>query len=291
MKQRILFIINPRSGTHSKQNLPALILQHLNLERFQPEFVFTEYAGHAIDLGRKGRAEGFPIIAVAGGDGTVNEVASTLLHSTTILAILPSGSGNGLARHLKIPLSTADGIKLINQQNAIRIDTFKAGQHVAIGTFGIGFDAHIAHLFSLSKKRGYWTYVKLVLREFSRYQPQKISLNVDGLKMEKDAFLLTFANSSQFGNNAIIAPAADIQDGILDIATVRAFPLVAAPGLIYRLTKNKLNASIYFSCIRGKSIEVINPGIMKAHVDGEPVEIQGDFRVEIDPLSLKIIVN
>lgn len=290
MKKKVRFIINPRSGTQQKTMLPELIRRELPAGQFETEILYTSHAGHAIELSRAAREAGVDVVAIAGGDGSVNEAASSLIGSTTTLAVLPFGSGNGLARHLGIPLHPAEAIRLIAKSDTVKIDTFKAGPHIAIGTFGIGFDAHVAHLFAKSKTRGYTTYAKLVLREFSRYPGIHIELEIDGDPVADNAFLLTFANSSQFGNNAVIAPYADIRDGWLDISIVHPFPFFAAPGLIYRLTKNSLHRSRYFRQLKGKEILVRNNGVINGHVDGEPVCLAGDFKVSIVPESLNIIV-
>lgn len=290
MKKSIRFIINPRSGIHSKSDLPSLIRTHLDHDRFDSEFRFTEYAGHATELSREGKEQGFDIIAVAGGDGSMNEAAAPLLHSGTALALIPCGSGNGLARHLGIPMDIPDSIRLIGSGEIRTIDTFTAGPHQGVGTFGIGFDAHIAHLFAKSPKRGYGTYVRLVLSEFSSFPPFDITMCIDGKTISDRLFLMTFANSSQFGNNAVIAPGADISDGLIDLAMVRPFPWYSAPNLIYRLTANSLDRSRFYRHARGNRIEVQNPGELRAHIDGEPVVIKGDFNVALKSRSLKIIV-
>lgn len=288
--QKVRFIINPRSGTSSKSDLPELIRSRMNDQSFRFDLHFTERPLHARELSAEAEREGYAIVAVAGGDGTVNEAASALLHSETRLAILPAGSGNGLARHLGLPVKMERALDIIQLGKTISIDTFTAGSHVAIGTFGIGFDAHIAHLFARSKTRGYSTYVKLVLREFSSFPPVHIKLDIDGSPFSAGAFLLTFANSSQFGNNAVIAPFADITDGKLDITVMKPFPWYVAPPLIYRLTHNTLHQSKYYIHQTGSVIKVENPSILKGHIDGEPVELSGDFEVKIVPRSLKIIV-
>lgn len=290
MKKKIRFIINPRSGMNSKADLPSLIRLHLDHDRFAAEFRFTEHAGHATILSQEGKEQGCDIIAIAGGDGSMNEAAAPLRHSQTALALLPCGSGNGLARHLGIPMDLPAAVRLIGSGDVRSIDTFTAGTHQGVGTFGIGFDAHVAHLFAKSPKRGYGTYVRLVLGQFSSYPAFDLSMEVDGQTVRDRLFLMTFANSSQFGNNAVIAPGADISDGWIDLAMVRPFPWYSAPRLIYLLSTNALNRSRFYRRIKGKRIRVNNPGELRAHIDGEPVLMKGDFHVELESRSLKIIV-
>jgi YegS/Rv2252/BmrU family lipid kinase len=290
MNKKIRFIVNPRSGTRSKEGLPELIRQQLDGSGIAYDIRFTERAAHATELSAEARDLGYGIVAVAGGDGTMNEAAYPLAGSETVIALLPCGSGNGLARHLGIPVDTDEALRLIGNGKTAVIDTFTAGGRFGVGTFGIGFDAHIAHLFSKSRKRGYMTYVRLVLGEFSRFPAMKIRFNADGRDISEELFLMTFANSSQFGNNAVVAPSADISDGLIDVAMVRPFPWFKAFSLIYRLTKNTLDRSPYYSSLRGRNFTVYNSGALAVHIDGEPVTLFGDFDVKVNPGSLKIIV-
>jgi diacylglycerol kinase (ATP) len=290
MKRKLLFIINPNSGTSSKKELPNLIRSQINEDLFDYEICITQRPGHAVELARNAVLSTIDIVAVAGGDGSINEVTRGLQHSNTAMALLPLGSGNGLARHLSVPLELTEALKLIQYGKEKWCDTFTVSGHTGIGTFGLGFDAHIAHLFAQSNTRGYSTYVKLVLKEFSRFKGISLKMKFDGEDYTGSPFLFTVANSSQFGNNAVIAPMADSSDGWLDLAFVRKFPLWSAPSLIYRLTHNSLNKSKFYSHARCKEIYVENKKVMRAHIDGEPVEISGDFRIQVIPSSIKIIV-
>ena len=290
MKRKILYIINPKSGTSAKSELSDLIRSTTNPDNDDIEIIYTKGPKHALELSKEAAKNKVDIVAIAGGDGTLNEAACGLVHSSTSLAILPMGSGNGLARHLSIPMDIKDALKTIITGKQIWCDTFSVNGHIGIGTFGVGFDAHIAHLFSMSSKRGYSTYVKLVLKEFVNYKGIALNLKIDGAKCTVQPFLFTVANSSQFGNNAIIAPMAKISDGWLDLAFVKKFPLLVAPSLIYRLTNNTLNKSKYYSHSRCKEVFIENQGTIKAHIDGEPVEISGDLNIRIIPSSIKINV-
>lgn len=289
-KKQIRYIINPRSGAKGKAFLPAMIEQFTDKNEIDFEICFTEAPKHATVLARQAAEMKYDIVVAVGGDGSVNETAKGLLGSDTALGIVPTGSGNGMARHLKIPLHHPDSIRVVNQSHRARIDSATVNSEFCLGTFGIGFDAHIAHLFSMSTTRGYSTYVKLVLSEFYKYKPKTYRLDVDGQSFSKECFLLTFANSSQFGNNAVIAPFADISDGILEISMMRKFPLYSAPHLIYRLMHNTIHQSRYFERSIGKIIKVKNPGSLQGHIDGEPVTFQEDVTIAIVPASISVII-
>ncbi len=257
--------------------------------RFEPEIVFTQAPLHATELAREAANHGFDAVIAVGGDGSVNETAAGLTGSKTALGIIPTGSGNGLARHIGMPMGLTDAMKCLNTSREIVIDTFRVNDRFGVGTFGIGFDAHIAHLFAKAGTRGYSTYVKLVLSEFYKYRPREYHFTVDGNPHSKESFLFTFANSSQFGNNAVIAPFADLQDGFLDVAMLRQFPVYTAPHLIYRLTHNTLHKSRYYDMLRGKEVLIHNHDEVHGHVDGEPITLRGNLRITLVPSSLHIL--
>jgi diacylglycerol kinase (ATP) len=290
MKKRIRYIINPRSGTKSKEEIPAMIARLTNSDDVAFEICFTEAPKHATQLARDAAEKNFDIVVAVGGDGSANETAKGLIGSKTALGIIPKGSGNGMARHLKIPLNHEEAVAVINSANQDTIDTLKINDEFCLGTIGVGFDAHIAHLFAKSEVRGYSTYVKLVLAEFYKYDSKKFRITVDGKELTKECFLLTFANSSQFGNNAVIAPFADVKDGIMDISMMKRFPAMVGPHLIYRLMNNNIHMSRFFDRTTGKEVLVHNEGTLLGHIDGEPVIFTGDQHIKVVPSSLCVVV-
>ena len=290
MKRRIRYIINPKSGTKGKEEIPLLIEMQTDKNEIDYEICVTQAAKHATILAREAAAKEFDIVVAVGGDGSANETANGLLGSNTALGIIPTGSGNGMARHLKIPMDHKEAINVINRSQHVKVDTITVNNGFCLGTIGIGFDAHIAHLFSIAKERGYATYVKLVLSEFYKYKSRLFRFTVDGKEISRECFLLTFANSSQFGNNAVIAPFADVQDGIIEVSMMSKFPVFVAPHLIYRLMNNIIHESRYFNMAKGKNIIVKNPGDIQGHIDGEPVTFHGDLNIQIVPASLSMVV-
>ncbi|HZX59721.1 MAG TPA: diacylglycerol kinase family protein, partial [Mucilaginibacter sp.] len=255
MKSKVLFIINPISGGKKKDDVPALIEKHLDTNLFEPTIVVTNRAFHGNKLAQKGIGEYDYIIAV-GGDGTVNEIASSIAGTDTVLGILPFGSGNGLARFLGIPMDTVQAIKTLNEKRAEVIDAAKINRQWFFNMAGMGFDAHISEVFSHDKTRGFGAYIRSSIREIINYKPELYYLEIDGVHYEREAFMLSFANSSQYGNNAHVSPAASVQDGLLDVCIIKPFPLYRFIEMGLRMFFKSADKSKYVEIIRGKNIKV-----------------------------------
>lgn len=289
-KTRIAFIVNSISPEIKGQNLEKIIEKNLDLNRFEYEIFYTQYAQHATQLAHIALLNSTDIIAAVGGDGTVNEVGKALIDTEGILAIIPVGSGNGLARHLGIPIGLAQAIKALNHASPLPIDTAKINDKTFLGVAGIGFDAHIAQQFAQFGKRGFFSYCQVALREFSRYKPQSYVINIDGKQIIRKAFVLTFANSSQYGNDFIIAPKVRISDGHLDLVIIDDIPAYSIPQFIYKFKQGTLDRSHHFETYRFKEITIHHPSHIQAHFDGEPILFQKDIKVIVQPKSLQILV-
>jgi diacylglycerol kinase (ATP) len=289
MKKKILFIINPISGVGRHRTVEKLINQKLNKNIFDHELAYTKASKHAIELSKRGVQENFDIIVAVGGDGSVNEVGKSLIGSNTNLAILPCGSGNGTARHLRIPTNLKRAIEVINHGNSTTIDTFKINDETAINVAGIGYAAYIAHEFSRLKKRGFSNYLKIAVRDSLKYRSQPCEIELNGAVQKLNAFIIDIANGTQWGNNAVIAPHAKNNDGLLDLCIVRDFPLINFPLMAARLFTHSIHRSKFVEIIRIKEA-IIRQQNSYAHVDGEPVMIGNELRIKVNPLSLKVIV-
>jgi len=289
MMKKILFIINPISGVGKQKNIQSIIDKRLNKSNFICEIKYTEAPKHATQISSEAVGKYDAVIAV-GGDGTVNEVSAGLIGSKTPLGIIPSGSGNGLARFLHIPLKIKKAIELINQFEIQAIDSLTINNIKFVNLAGIGFDALISHQFANYGKRGLWSYVKIIIKEFYRFKPLEFTCNIDGKIISKKLFMISFANSSQFGNNAHIAPNAKINDGLIDICMLRQFPLIVSPIIAFRLFNKTMHKSKYIEIIKGKSIQIAHHSEIIAHVDGEPILLTKNLKIDIRPLSLNVIV-
>ena len=290
MKSKVLFIINPISGGKKKDDVPALIEKHLDATLFEPSIVVTNRAFHGNKLAQKGIGEYDYIIAV-GGDGTVNEIASSIAGTDTVLGILPFGSGNGLARFLGIPMDTEQAIKTLNLKRTEVIDAAKINRQWFFNMAGMGFDAHISEVFSHDKTRGFGAYIRSSIREIINYKPEVYHLEIDGVHYEREAFMLSFANSSQYGNNAHVSPAASVQDGLLDICIIKPFPLYRFIEMGLRMFFKSADKSKYVEIIRGKNIKVKRAKDGPVHLDGEPQIMGPEAEINIMPRSLKIITG
>jgi diacylglycerol kinase (ATP) len=289
-KEKIAFIINPKSGTASKKNIPELIDGHLDLTKFEPVIHFTQEAGHATRLTNKCLQQGISKIVAVGGDGTVNEVARALIHKNAALGIIPAGSGNGLARYLKVPLKTSEAIALLNHCNISAIDFGTINDHPFFCTCGVGFDAHIGNKFSESTKRGFWTYLKETVSAFFGYRSKKYTIKIDDQKFKTQAFMITVANAGQYGNDVYISPSADIRDGLLDLCILSPFPKIKAIDLGIKLFKRTIDKSRYLTVIRGKRISIKRKKKGEVHLDGEPAVMGKKLKIRIEDLGLKVLI-
>ncbi|MFC1222405.1 diacylglycerol/lipid kinase family protein [Pedobacter sp. BG31] len=289
-KINILFIINPISGGRGKRRIPDFIDKYLNKEKFSPNFVFSEYVGHASELADEAATKNFDVIVAAGGDGTINEVATKVLKHQKILGILPLGSGNGLARFLNISKNLRYALSIINDFKIDKIDTAEFNKKCFFNLAGMGFDAHLSAVFSKDKKRGLSGYVKLGFKEVFNYKPQLYQLDIDGKTHSRKAFAISIANSSQYGNDVYIAPNASVKDGLLDVCIIKPFPIIKLPLLGYVMLNGKAETSDMIEIIKGKNIKIIREMAGAVHVDGEPLQMGAEIEAMVNPLSLKVIV-
>jgi len=290
VRTRILFIINPISGGKDKTGFPVLAERNLDIKRFEARFVFTEYAGHAALLARQAVEENnADIIIAVGGDGTINETASSLEGTGKILGIVPCGSGNGLARSLHIPMDNGAAVKLLNEQRFKHIDTASFNQRKFFNMAGMGFDAHISSLFAKKKIRGFAGYMQTTFAAIANYKPQVYSLEIDGQLMEREAFMLSIANSSQFGNNAHVAPAASLTDGLLDVCIIKPFPLWHFPVMGWHMFAKTADKSRYVEIIKAEKIHIVRQYAGPVHLDGEPEEMGRTIEIQVKPLSLMVL--
>jgi len=285
----MLFIVNPISHGLKGRNIKKILLSNLEEANDDIQIAFTNHPHHATEIAQDAVTQGIKIVVAVGGDGTVNEVGKALIKSNTTLGIVPLGSGNGLARHLGIPMDLNQAIQTLNYKRTALIDTATINDKIFLGIAGIGFDAQIAKEFANFGRRGFSSYLLTAIREFPKYHSKNYHLTVDGQKIEKKAFIISFANSSQYGNDFIIAPQAKIQDGLLDLIIVKEIPLYAIQPFIFRARNGTLNRSQFVEIIRAKEIIVEQP-LIQAHIDGEPHLFHDKIKVAINPLSLKVIV-
>ena len=291
-KRSIVFIINPISGTGSKDVIPSLIERHIDRDIYDVELRFTEYAGHAQKIATQCKDVGKDIVVAVGGDGTVNEVARSIIDSKTALGIVPCGSGNGLARHLMLPMSVKGALDVINVGLIHQLDYGVIDNHPFFCTCGMGFDAFISKKFADAGKRGMLTYLENVLLEGLSYEPDTYEITLDGNDAQRyKAFLVSVANASQYGNDAYIAPQASMSDGLLDVVIMEPFDIIEAPQVGIELMNKTIDKSSKIKCFKAKDIMIrrSKPGVI--HFDGDPVEAGTDLHVTLHTKGIQIVVN
>ncbi len=284
---KTLFLINARSGSNRRRDVASLIRQTCSWEH---EIVPCGSKDELDDVIREAAGRGIRGVFAVGGDGTVHEVARRLIGTDLALGVVPTGSGNGFARHLGLPMNLRAAIRACSSLRIETIDTATVNGTPFINMMGIGFDAWVADAFSTAGTRGLATYVRVGLRGFARYRAEEVELTVDGDAKRRSAIVIAVANASQYGNNARIAPLASMQDGILDVILVDHAPLFRVPLLTARLFSGSFHRAHGVTTLRGRSITIRRPAAGSAHLDGEPVTLPDLLTIEIVPRSLRVIV-
>ena len=289
--KNIAFIVNPVSGTKTKNRITKLIRELLNKELFSPTVVTTEYAGHATQLAQQFALEGYYAVIAVGGDGTINEVGKGLCGTNTALGIIPNGSGNGFARHLEISTRMNRAVEMLNNSEVISVDYCTVNDIPFFSTFGVGFDALVAQDFS-NTSRGLKGYIDSILKDIFQYKPEQYHLQGEGIDLTTSAFLINFANASQWGYDACIAPKASLQDGWMDVAIVSEFPLIKAPELAWQLFTKSIDENHYMHTIRAKEIMLERENESSpVHIDGTPTQMAKDLHIKIVEDGLKVLVK
>ncbi|MBB6458946.1 diacylglycerol/lipid kinase family protein [Flammeovirga kamogawensis] len=270
--KNIVLIANPVSGNGLSVKAAEITQQTLAAKGLNVHISYTQHAGHASQLAKNFINE-FDIIVAIGGDGTVNEIASALVNSPAILGIIPTGSGNGLARHLKIPMNLKSAIKCLYREKVVKIDAPKVNNEYFFCTAGIGFDAQVSHSFANMKGRGFMNYIKATFLEYFKYRSKNYALYLDTKKKALDAFVITIANAAQYGNNAYIAPKAKINDGLLEVTLLPKPSFFDAINFSIRLFTKKIHKHNKVKTLQTETIKIDVPtenGDIYGHKDGEP---------------------
>jgi len=281
---KIRFIINPISGTGKQKGIEKYINKYIK----DFEIVHTKKSGDATIISKNAAKENIDVVVAVGGDGTVNECLKGLVNTNTALGIIPCGSGNGFAYHVGMQSNIEKAVKQLNNSRIEIIDSCTANGFPFVNVSGIGFDAHIADLFLTLKFRGVFSYAKLIISELS-YKAKEYSIFYNNIERKVKAYMIDFANASQFGNNAKISPRSDFQDGLIDFVIVNNFPKWKIPIIIFMLLTGRLHLSKHVEIIQCEKMTIKSENT-NLHLDGEPIKLSNPVVVTILPKSLKILM-
>lgn len=290
MKRKILFIYNPVSGSHRLIPVLPIIEKFIDRDLYDYSIITTQYKGHATEIAREYAARRYDAVIAVGGDGTVNEVGCGLVGTDTALGIIPCGSGNGLARHLGIPMDPFKAVKWLDKSIFTSIDYGIINEHPFFCTCGVGFDAAVSETFSKASTRGMLTYLESVLKEIATYRTESYKLSFEDSSETFETFFVTCANADQWGNNAFIAPTASLQDGVLDVICAHPFSVVDAPLIAFQLFNKQIHKNPKVSVRKCRRVTITRDSEGPAHYDGEPVMLGKEIHIEIVSGGLKVLI-
>lgn len=283
------FIVNPISGRSSKESIVGAIAGSVDMDRYEVTIRFTAAPGHATTLASEAVQSGQQLVVAVGGDGTVNEVARALVGTDAVLGIIPCGSGNGLARHLHIPMNPRKAIEILNQGQIRRIDTLTVNGTPCFCTAGVGYDAFVSEEYAKEPTRGLVTYVRKAVENWFDYTPEQYLIETEEGMFSRTALAITCANANQWGNGFHVAPKASLTDGLIDVTIIHPIkPLNALPMPVqilgYSFDKNPGVETFKTS---GLTIRRATPAPL--HIDGEPQSGTKDITIALRPASLGVL--
>lgn len=288
--KRIAFIVNPKAGTNLQRHIHDSVEKHLNHRKFEYGFRFTERAGHARDLALQCVADGYNIVVAVGGDGSINEVASALIGTETVLGIVPAGSGNGLAMHLGYGRDIDNAVKKINTAEERLIDVGLMNGQPFINLAGIGFDGLVSNLMKGSNWRGFIPYFLKSLEAGLKYTPRECRIEVDDRAITEKCFIISVANGPMWGYNFQIAPDALLDDGYFEVVVMKDAPKWQYFAVVPSSLNGKIYDAEFVEHFRSRKVKIYAEGKNYVHLDGEGFVHEGALEFEIKPKALKILV-
>ena len=291
-KKKVMFVINPISGVYKKKNVPEKIARYIDYVQYDYTIRFTQYAGHATLIAQQAVEEGYDICVAVGGDGSINEVAQSLIGSKTALGLIPYGSGNGFATHLKIPPRDAEGaLNVINTGKRVKLDMVKSNLRYFVSNAGFGVDSSVARRFHHHKIRGLMSYAWAMIKELLFYfQPFHAVVEIDDITIERDFFLFTAFNANQYGYDYAVFPFTSMKDGIMDVIVLNRFPLSKLLYIVVCLMMKRADLIKEAESYRAKKIRIHGSKKMCYQFDGDSLLYHDDVTFEIIPQCIDVIV-
>ena len=290
----IHFIVNPISGNGNNLITPKLVSGVFNFDEFKVKIKQTQRPKHAKELVLKSIKEGADVIVACGGDGTVNEIASSLVGSNVKLGIVPMGSGNGLASALKIPKSISGALNVIKNSNSTQIDVGEINKHYFFSNTGIGFDANVINNYSKTKQRRLGSYLKASLLTFFNNPPSlSVKITTESKSLRLKPFMVFVSNSNEMGYDISLTPKASIQDGMLDAIIVE--PLnkleIIYFGFLLLIKRPQSFKKAHYFLTKNLEITNLEKGGVLAQIDGESVQIKAkQINIQIKQAALSVVV-
>lgn len=290
VKKHYVFIVNPRAGVNRLKRIEAAVQAAFSGTDCTHEIQLTQRAHHGTELAREAATAGAYCVVAVGGDGSVADVAEGLLGTQAVLGIVPKGSGNGLARELRIPLKTEEAVALLARSRERIIDVGFAGEKLFLSNAGVGFDTVVSQDFQQSIRRGLVSYVTLVVKHLWRYRPRTYRIVLDsGREIQERAFLLTISNGSQYGYGFRVAPGAQVDDGLLDVVILRPFPPFMGFIIPLRAWTGSILKSRYAQRHRAREIRIQHPELRVMQCDGDPHPCTNDMLFRVAPAAMKVL--
>ena len=283
-----MLIINPVSGTRSKQGLVRAVKEKLFAAGIMVDARITKGGGDAFRLAREAVEQSYDMVITAGGDGTVNEAANGVAFSDCALGILPYGSGNGLARSVGVPQDLYAALKLIEGGHTLMCDRGIVNDKPFYCTFGVGFDAAVSEKFASMKRRGRITYIRSAFREFLNYRSQAYAIVIDGKVITEKALLIAVCNAPQYGNNAYIGPKAKLTDGLLDVTVVHADNPFHTLLMSMDMFTGMLDKNRGIGTLKAHELTIVRAEEGPVHLDGEPMHMGKHLNIKCQQGALKV---
>lgn len=282
-----MFIVNPISGIGKQKRFEKVVNRNLNKEKFDYTIEYTQYAGHATELAAAAVGK-YDVVTAVGGDGSINEIAKALVKTETALAIIPCGSGNGLARALRIPVQPWRAVKFLNTAEFKTIDTCQVNDKFFLSIAGAGYDSQVARRYEFFPGRGFKTYFLAIISSFHKYKPLEYEINIDGVSIKRTALLVTVCNSSQYGYGFRISPKASLTDGLLDVVIVKKPEPWRVPFVLLNILLGRAHKSKCFEILQGKHVELFGNKKRWVNLDGETVRLDQTLNFEVERHNIVI---